>query len=117
MANKDNFYNFSTSTIHVSTLVASVLTNLRAIQEGLTSIRVSWSPPIPLGYTTGYRIYYCNSGASNGSVNISGGSSDNYLLTSLENGVGYNISIVATSQHFFSNNVVQELTLGELQVY
>ena len=48
-------------------------------------------------------------------MNISGGSTDNHLLTSLQNGVGYNISIVATSQHFFSNNVVQELTLGELQ--
>ena len=74
-----------------------------AVQEGLTSIRVSWSPPTPLGDTTGYRIYY--SGGSSGSEDVSGGSTDNYLLTGLQNGESYTISIVATLQHLPSESV------------
>ena len=81
--------------------VASVPTNLMAVQEGPTSIRVSWSPPTPLGDTTGYRIYYSDSD----SVDVSGGSTDNYLLTGLQNGTTYTISIVAISDHFFSKNI------------
>ena len=83
--------------------VASVPTNLTAVQEGPTGIRVSWIPPTPLGDTTWYRIYY--SGGSSGSVDVGGGSSDNHLLTGLQNGISYNISIVATSRHFFSDRV------------
>ena len=75
-----------------------------AVQEGPTSIRVSWSPPTPLGDTTGYRIYYSDSDSSD-SVDVSGGSTDNYLLTSLQNGDSYTISIVATSQHLPSDSV------------
>ena len=74
-----------------------------AVQEGLTSIRVSWSPPTPLGDTTGYRIYYSDGDVS-GIVDVSGGSTNNYLLTGLRNGGSYAISIMAisfvvTSQH------------------
>ena len=71
-----------------------------AVQEGPTSIRVSWSPPTPLGDTTGYRIYY--SGGSSDSVYVSDGSTDNYLLTGLQNGETYTISINGTSEHFLS---------------
>ena len=79
-----------------------------AVQEGVASIRVSWNPPTPLGDTTGYRIYY-----SGGSVNVSGGSTDNYLLTSLLNGNSFNISIVAISPHFFSVSLDVTVNLGE----
>ena len=84
-----------------------------AVQEGPTSIRVSWSPPTPVGDTTGYRIYY--SGGSSGSVNVSGGFTDNYLLTGLQNGQSYTISIVATSQHLPSESVTTgiKVMLGE----
>ena len=96
--------------------VASAPTNLMAVQEGATSIRVSWSPPTPLGDTTGYRIYY--SGGSSGSVNVSDGSTDNYLLTGLRNGYIYNISIVSVSQHFTSNAaIVLDITVGKNDVY
>jgi len=74
-----------------------------AVQEGLTGIRVSWTPSTPLGYTTGYRIYY--SGDSSGSVDVSGGSTDNHLLTGLQNGASYTISIVSTSEHLPSDRV------------
>ena len=83
--------------------VASAPTDLTAVQEGLAGIRVCWTPPTPLGNTTGYRIYY--SGGSSGSVNVSGGYTDNHLLTGLQNGTSYNISIVGTSEHFFSDHV------------
>ena len=84
-----------------------------AVQEGPTSIRVSWSPPTSLGDTTGYRIYY--SGGSSGSVDVSDGSTDNYLLTGLHNGGIYTISIVATSQHLPSESIGadMEVMLGE----
>ena len=74
-----------------------------AVQEGPTCIRFSWTPPTPLGDTTGFRIYY--SGGSSGSVDISGGSTDNHLLTGLRNGVSYTISIVGTSEHLPSDHV------------
>ena len=66
-----------------------------AVQEGPTNIRVSWSPPTPLGDTTGYRIYY--SGGSSGSEDVSDGSTDKYLLTGLQNRDIYTISIVTLS--------------------
>ena len=94
--------------------VASAPTDLMAVQEGLTSIRVSWSPPSPLGDTTGYRIDYTSSDGSSDSVTASGGSTDNYLLTGLQNGDTYTVSIVATSEHLPSERVtiVRNLKLG-----
>ena len=95
--------------------VASAPTNLTAVQEGPTGIRVSWIPPTPLGNTTGYRIYY--SGGSSDSVDVSGGSTYNHLLTGLQNGAKYTIIIVAMSEHFFSNKVegLKNITLSELR--
>ena len=66
-----------------------------AVQEGPTSVRVSWSPPTPLGDTTGYRIYY----GSSSSVDVSNGSSDNYILTDIETTTSLSISIFGTSVH------------------
>ena len=85
-----------------------------AVQEGPTGIQVSWTPPTPLGNTTGFRIYY--SGGSSGSVDVSGSSTDNHLLAGLQNGASYTISIVGTSEHFFSDHVEypNSITLSEL---
>ena len=90
--------------------VASAPTNLMVVQEGLTSVRVSWSPPSPLGDSTGYRISY--SGGSSGSVDVSDGSTDNYLLTGLHNGASYSISIMGTSQHLPGDSLEQKFTIG-----
>jgi len=81
-----------------------------AVQEGPTSIQVSWTPPTPLGNTTGYRIHY--NGGSSGSVDVSGGSTDNYLLTDLQNGANYTMFILGTSQHLFSEEVEVDVSLG-----
>ena len=101
-----------TCLIHIT--VASAPTNLMVVQEGPTSIRVLWTPPTPLGNTTGYRIFY--SGKISGSIGVSGGAADNHLLTSLQNGAIYTISIVGTSTHFFSGHVnyPNSLPLSEL---
>jgi len=84
-----------------------------AVQEGPNSIRVSWTPPTPLGDTTGYRIYY--SGGSSGSVNVSGGFTNNHLLSGLHNVASYNISIVGISEHLPSYHVhyPNSILLGE----
>ena len=83
-------------------------TNVMAVQEGHTSIRVSWTPSSD---ATGYTISYTGGGSSD-SVTVSGGSTDNYLLTGLQNGDSYTISIIATSQQFPSDAVVVEITLS-----
>ena len=82
------------------------------------SIHLTWTPPSPLGDTTGYRISYTTGGGVSDSVYVSGGSTDNYTLTGLRSGEVYNIPIVGTSEHFFSESVAWEtvnLTIpGEL---
>ena len=90
--------------------VASAPTNLMAVQKDLTSIRISWSPPTPLGYTTGYRIYYSDGNVSD-IVDVSGGSTNNYLLTDLLTAATYTISIVGTFQHLPSERVETMITL------
>ena len=93
--------------------VASAPSNLIAVQEDPTSIRVSWNPPTPLGDTTGYRISY--SGGSSGSVDISDGSTDNYmyLLTDIETTTSLSISIAGTSDHLPSQSLSTEFGICE----
>ena len=103
----------STSSIHsVLSPDASAPRNLMAVQEGPTSVRLSWSPPSPLGDTTGYRISY--SGDSSGSGDVSDGSTSTHTLTGLRNGASYTISIVGTSLHLPSEVVEVGISLGEL---
>ena len=84
-------------------------TNVMAVQEGLTSIRVSWTPSSD---PTGYIISYTGGGSSD-SVTVSGGFT-NEKVTGLIVDASYTMSIVATSQHFFSDSVeFPAVTLGE----
>ena len=94
---------------------ASAPTILMAVQEGPTSILVSWTPPTPPGDTTGYSIFYSSNGSSD-SVNVSGHSTDNQQLSGLQNGASYTISIVGTSQHFSSDHTKYQsiISLSEL---
>ena len=82
--------------------VAKAPKNMMAVQESPTSIRVTWTPSTG---ANGYIISY-STGSSSDRVNVSDDSTDNYLLKGLLNGATYNMSIVATSQHFFSNNAI-----------
>ena len=65
-----------------------------AVQDGPTSIRVTWTPPSPLGDTTGYRISYTGGGGSSDSVDVFGNS---HTLMGLTNGETYTISIMSIS--------------------
>ena len=87
-------------------------TDVTGVQDGPTSIRVTWTPPSPLGNTTGYRIHYTTGGGSSGNVSVDGGSTDNYTLTGLTNGETYTISIVATSNTLTSDTVMANMAVG-----
>ena len=50
-------------------------------------------------------IYYDGDDGSGGNVSVVGGSTDSYLLTGLQTGVTYSVSIVALSQHLPSEVV------------
>ena len=92
------------------TTVAFPPTNLTyEVQSDFTSILLMWVPPSPLGDTTGYRISYNAAGGSSNSVDISDGTTSKYTLSDLEKGKDYNISIVGTSDHFFSMSVAWNL--------
>ena len=100
-------------------VAASPPTDVTAVQDGPTSIRVTWTPPSPLGDTTGYRISFTG-GGNNGSVDISGGDTNTFLVTGLVEKATYTVSIVGTSQHFPSTSVPVSggpVTLGKLKMY
>ena len=64
---------------------------------------MTWTPPSPLGDTTGYRLSYTGGGGSSGSVDVDGGETESYTLTWLTNGETYTILIVGTAS---SDNVL-----------
>ena len=76
-------------------------TGVTAVQDGPTSVTVSWSPSSD---ATGYTISYTGGGSS-GSETVSGGDTNSYTLTGLTNGQTYTISIVATSNNLASDTV------------
>ena len=95
-------------------------TDVTAVQDGPTSIRVTWTPPSQLGDTTGYRISFTGGGSSD-SVDVSGGLTNSYTLaTGLMKESTYTVSIVSTSQHLPSTTVPVlggPVILGELKMY
>ena len=68
-----------------------------AVQDGPTSIRVTWTPPSPLGDTTGYRISYTGGGGSSDSVDVDGGNTSSHTLMGLTNGNMYTLTIMGTA--------------------
>ena len=71
-------------------------TDVTAVQDGPTSITVTWTPPSPLDGITGYTISYTG-GGSNNETTVSGGNTMGHTLTGLTNGENYTISIVGTT--------------------
>ena len=106
-----SYFIFNDILVTLCLTVASAPSDLTAVQTGPTSVLVSWSPPDPLGDTTGYRIDYTD-GSSNDSVTVDGGSTDSHTLTSLQNGATYTISIVATSAGIPSETVTTDMAVG-----
>ena len=90
-------------------------TGVTAVQSGPTSVSVSWTAPTSGGPVTRYDIYY----VANGGPSTSGGStnSTSYVLTNLQVGVQYNMSVIAvgTSLPSLSANVI--LNIRKLKAY
>ena len=84
---------------------------MTGVQDGPTSIRVTWTPPDPLDGVTGYRIHYATGGGSSGSHTVSGGNTMTSTLNGLTNGETYTISIVAVLSGVLSDAPVEE-TVG-----
>ena len=105
------------SLIHTYTYtVASSPTELKVVQEDSTSVRLTWTPPSPLGDTTGYTIFY-STGNTTDSREISGGRVSEAELTDLKKGGDYSISLVGRSQHLPSEAVTERLELVPGQTY
>jgi len=79
-------------------------TGVTAVQSGPTSVSVSWTAPTSGGPVTRYDIYY----VANGGPSTSGGSttSTSYVLTNLQVGVQYNISVIAVGTYLPSLSAV-----------
>ena len=83
-----------------------------AVQAGLASIRLSWTPSSD---ATEYIISYTGGGSSDSvTIVLSDATTDVYVLAGLVMNATYTISFVATSEVFPSDVVeLPELTLGE----
>ena len=86
-------------------------TAVTAVQDGPTSITVTWTPPSPLDGITGYTISYTGGGGNN-ETTVSGGNTMSHTLTGLTNGENYTISIVATTNGLSSAPVQATVGLG-----
>eukprot|EP00731_Ephydatia_muelleri_P025777 Em0017g860a len=92
-------------------------TGVTAVQSGPTSVSVSWTAPISGGPVTRYDIYY----VANGGPSTSGGStnSTSYVLTNLQVGAQYNISVIALGTYLGSQNasaVVVVPAIGQVTI-
>ena len=86
-------------------------TGVTAVQSGATSVSVSWTAPTSGGPVTRYDIYY----VANGGPSTSGGStnSTSYVLTNLQVGFQYNISVIAVGTSLPSQSANVTRTLSE----
>ena len=92
---------------------ASPPSGAMAVQDGPISIRVTWTPPSPLGDTTGYRISYTGGGGgSSDSVDVNGGNTNSHTLMGLTNGETYTISIMGTASPGFPSTPVEAGTVA-----
>ena len=82
-----------------------------AVQDGLTSILLTWTPS---SGANGYIISYDNGVGSNGTVIVDGGFTDTLILTNLQNESTYAISVVAISDQLPSAAVERWVMLGKV---
>ena len=78
---------------HLNTIGISPPGETLAVQNGPTSITVTWTASSD---ATGYRISY-TSDSDSGSVDVDGGNTNNHTLMGLTNGEIYTISIMGTA--------------------
>ena len=95
--------------------MGSAPTNLKAVQTGLTSVKLTWTHDSS-GYRTGYTVFYST---NNNIIGIEKGPGVSVAeLTGLEMDADYTISVVATSDHLPSEAVTirLQLVLGISQI-
>ena len=89
-------------------VAASPPSDVTAVQDGPTSIRVSWTPSSD---ATGYRIHY-TSVSDSGNETVSDGYTETQTLTGLVNGETYNVSVAATSDTLPSESVAADTSVS-----
>ena len=82
--------------------------DVSVVHDELNSILLSWTPS---SNAIGYIINYASSCRGGNQHSIHGGSTDEYRVTGLEDGGIYTISIVAISDGFPSDSVIETITL------
>ena len=92
---------------------ASPPADVTAVQSGPTSILVSWGPS---GDATGYMIQYVSTGGHSGNETVDGNDTTSWLLTGLQNGETYTISIVAIYKDQPSKAIQVEVILSKIGV-
>ena len=86
-------------------------TDVRAVQDGPTSITLSWSHSSD---ATGYNINYLCGGSEDRSVSLDDASVNTHTLMARQNGETCTVSIVATSDDNFPSEAVHAtISLGE----
>ena len=85
---------------------------MTAVQNGSTSIRVTWSPPSPLVDSTGYIISFTSDSSSTGSENIDGGQTNTYTLTGLNNGETYTVSVAGTAENGLPSSAIKAMPVA-----
>ena len=75
----------------------------RICQASATSVLIEWTPPNPLGDTTGYRVnYYTSAGGPLTSSPVLNTTTTCYTLTNVVDGRLYYISVEGVSEHYYS---------------
>ena len=85
---------------------------MTAVQDGPTSIRVTWTPPSPLRDSTGYIISFTSDSSSTGSENIDGGQTNTYTLTGLNDGEAYTVSVAGTAENRVLSSAVEAMPVA-----
>ena len=94
-------------------LVANPPEDLTLTQHGPMNITVSWTPPSPLNYTSGYRVYYKPSDSTSWqNITINDASITTVNVIGLISGIYYNVSIVGISEHLPSEMRQGDIYLG-----
>ena len=98
--------------MHLNAAAPAPPTNVTAVQSGPTCANVSWTAGGPVAR---YDIYYVANGVS--STNGSSTNSTFFVLSNLQVGVLYNITIIAVGLHIPSQCAKTALILSEPSSY
>jgi len=107
------------SSLHDVVTGASPPTDLSAEPASPTSIKVSWTPPVPLTTVAGYQINYQAEGGQDspvkeGSVDVAANATQ-YIMSDLQGGLWYTITMFTKSRSTVAGPV--RVTLSKFTTY